>query len=161
MGRETVSMPVFQRLRRLYMLAITLLFCIIFIEIIPYFGSSLSISRSSSCQLPVTPPHIPSSHASSNCPLLSASHPQAESSHTKLASALSPAELLCRSSKPLPGGIPKLLHQSWKSTELPAKFKNGVTHVAGSTLIGSGFYGLMKITSSLSSNTSRGSRIRF
>lgn len=116
-------MPVFQRLRRLYILAITLLFCIIFIQIIPYFGSGLSISRSSSCQLPVTPPHIPSSHASSNCPLLSASHPQAESSPTKLASALSPAELLCRSSKPLPGEIPKLLHQSWKSTELPAKFK--------------------------------------
>lgn len=115
-------MLVFQRLRRLYILAITLLFCIIFIQFIPYFGTGLGTSPLT-CRLSATPPHIPSSHASNNCPLLSTSRPQADSSDTKLASALSPAELLCRSPKSLQGGIPKLLHQSWKSTELPAKFK--------------------------------------
>lgn len=113
----------FQRLRRLYTLAILLLFCIIFVQFISYFGSGLSISKSFACRLPVTLHHIPSSHASNNCPPLSISHSQSDSSHTRLASALSPAELLCRSPKPLLGGVPKLLHQSWKSTELPAKFK--------------------------------------
>jgi hypothetical protein len=112
----------FQRLRRLYIVATTLLFCIIFIQFISYFGTGLGISPLT-CRLSATPPHIPSSHASNNCPILPTSHPQADSSQKKLALALSPAELLCRLPKPSPGGIPKLLHQSWKSTELPAKFK--------------------------------------
>ena len=41
----------------------------------------------------------------------------------KLAQPLSAAELLCR---PLPSdysSVPKLLHQSWKTHELPAKFE--------------------------------------
>lgn len=110
----------FQRLRRLCIPAIALLLCVIFIQ---YFTSGFSISRPFTCQLPITPHHIPSSHASNNCPLLSVSHPQSDSSDAGLAAALSPAELLCRSIEPSLGGIPKLLHQSWKSTDLPAKFK--------------------------------------
>ncbi|KAH7316723.1 nucleotide-diphospho-sugar transferase [Stachybotrys elegans] len=40
-----------------------------------------------------------------------------------LAVALSPSELLCRAVDPKTPGIPKLLHQSWKDNDLPAKFK--------------------------------------
>lgn len=112
----------FQRLRRLCILAITFLLCIIFIQFTSYNTSGFGIFRPYTCQLPVTQHHIPSSHGSNNCPLL-ISQPQTDSSHTGLAAALSPAELLCRSTEPLLGGIPKLLHQSWKSTDLPAKFK--------------------------------------
>jgi hypothetical protein len=111
----------FQRLRRRYTLAITLLFCIVYIRFIPNSGSGFSISRSLTCRLPAY--RLPSSHISNNCPPLAASHSKTDLSRADLASALSPAELLCRPPKSSVGGIPKLLHQSWKSTQLPAKFE--------------------------------------
>ncbi|KAI9155504.1 Inositol phosphoceramide mannosyltransferase-like protein [Paramyrothecium foliicola] len=40
-----------------------------------------------------------------------------------LATALSPAELLCRPIDPKAPGIPKLFHQSWINNELPSKFQ--------------------------------------
>lgn len=57
-----------------------------------------------------------------NCPLLPQSSQSKTQTQKKGASALSAAELLCRG-KPLGTGIPKLLHQSWKSSALPIKFE--------------------------------------
>jgi hypothetical protein len=52
-----------------------------------------------------------------------ASAPAPQNPSSESARALPAAELLCRSLATQPLGVPKLLHQSWKSTRLPAKFE--------------------------------------
>lgn len=71
--------------------------------------SSLPFERSSSGQIPVD----------QQCPPPAV----ATRSSAGLASALSPAELLCRPLATDLTTIPKLFHQSWKSTHLPPKFE--------------------------------------
>ncbi|KFY66466.1 hypothetical protein V497_00922 [Pseudogymnoascus sp. VKM F-4516 (FW-969)] len=61
------------------------------------------------------------------CPAGDAAPSQDSNTDAKLARPLSAAELLCR---PLPtdrSTVPKLLHQSWKTHELPTKFKKWST----------------------------------
>lgn len=61
------------------------------------------------------------------CPLDPIVQTPNKNTETKLARPLSAAELLCR---PLPSdvsSVPKLLHQSWKTNELPLKFEKWST----------------------------------
>lgn len=103
-------------------LALALLFCIITLQFIAYLGYGSNLYNLVTCWHAVETYHI-SPHVSTKCPLSLEPNAQTDPSHTGLASALSPAELLCRSTEPLTEGIPKLLHQSWKTSDLPAKFK--------------------------------------
>jgi len=73
-----------------------------------------SAAQPSSSEHPIPP--VPP-----ECSKLQFNRPQGES--PGLAVALSPGELLCRPVDPNTPGIPKLLHQSWKNNELPAKFQ--------------------------------------
>lgn len=57
------------------------------------------------------------------CPPRSAMTLVGPSADSKFASALSPADLLCRPLAFDLSAVPKLLHQTWKSTKLPSKFE--------------------------------------
>jgi hypothetical protein len=57
------------------------------------------------------------------CPPRSAVALVGLSPNSKFASSLSPTELLCRPFASELSAVPKLLHQTWKSTELPSKFE--------------------------------------
>ncbi|KAL7929310.1 glycosyltransferase family 32 protein [Trichoderma chlorosporum] len=103
-------------------LALVLLSCVIIWQLSTYRGYGSNLYNLAKCRTIIKNYQIPSS-AITDCPASRKSNKWTSSSHSGLATALSPAELLCRSIEPRGAGIPKLLHQSWKSSDLPAKFK--------------------------------------
>ncbi|KAL7940782.1 glycosyltransferase family 32 protein [Trichoderma barbatum] len=114
-----LSLPGSLRARRL---ALALLFCIIIIQFSKYFGHGSNLYTLVTCRQTLKAYQIPQL-ASTKCSASVEPHKQMDTSHTGLASALSPSELLCRLTERQAEGIPKLIHQSWKSNDLPAKFK--------------------------------------
>ncbi|KAF7558190.1 hypothetical protein G7Z17_g123 [Cylindrodendrum hubeiense] len=77
--------------------------------------------RSSSPFIPASVANHGHSAPSGTCPPPSSTTP-APANAPGVARALSPAELLCRPAASS-ADVPKLLHQSWKTTQLPAKFQ--------------------------------------
>ncbi|KAL6407161.1 glycosyltransferase family 32 protein [Ilyonectria robusta] len=77
-------------------------------------------ARPSDPFIPASVANHGASRPSGTCPPASSSTPAAN--RPGLAPALSPAELLCRPAAN-PAIVPKLFHQSWKTTQLPAKFQ--------------------------------------
>ena len=114
-----LSFPGSLRYRRLVP---ALLFCITIWQFNAYLGYGSNLYNLVTCRYTAESYQIPS-RASTQCPVTSEPNKQTDSTNSGLAPALSPAELLCRSTGPRVVGIPKLLHQSWKSSDLPAKFK--------------------------------------
>ena len=68
-------------------------------------------------EVPALPSHCVAESSSTSSPSKSSS------SDTSRAAALAPKDLLCRNVDTKAVGVPKLFHQSWKSTELPTKFE--------------------------------------
>lgn len=64
------------------------------------------------------------SHQATDCPSHPATTSVAPNRDSKFASPLSPDELLCRPLTSDLAAVPKLLHQTWKSKELPSKFES-------------------------------------
>lgn len=77
-------------------------------------------ARPSDPFIPASVANHGASRPSGTCPPASSSTPAAN--RPGLAPALSPAELLCRPAANQ-AIVPKLFHQSWKTTQLPAKFQ--------------------------------------
>jgi inositol phosphorylceramide mannosyltransferase catalytic subunit len=109
--------------RTIFILGLASLFFILILAVFQFQPYPLD-PISSFMRLSVVPPSPPSAPEippiPSECSTLSFERRQ--ESTNGLAIALSPAELLCRTIDPTAPGIPKLLHQSWKNNELPAKF---------------------------------------